>query len=111
MSDSPQEPVALPLEGLTFEEAFGRLNTLAESLESGSLPLTEATAVFEEGMALARRCNALLDEAELKVNEIKENAAAPGPSGMSDVGPAWADLEMPLLGDDWQPEEDLPGGD
>ena len=65
--DSAQE-----IGSLTFEEAFRRLNSLAASLEDGGLSLGEATARFEEGMSLVRRCNQLLDEAELKMTTLKD---------------------------------------
>jgi len=57
---------------LSFEEAFRQLSGLAASLEDGGLSLGEATARFEEGMRLVRRCNRLLDEAELKITTLKD---------------------------------------
>ena len=61
---------------LSFEEAFGRLGEMATSLEDGGLTLADATARYEEGMSLVRRCNKLLDEAELKITELKDSYAA-----------------------------------
>lgn len=66
-SDPGQE-----INSLSFEEAFRRLSGLAASLEDGGLSLGEATALFEEGMSLVRRCNRLLDEAELKITTLKD---------------------------------------
>lgn len=60
------------IDSLSFEEAFRRLSGLAESLEDGGLSLGEATTRFEEGMSLVRRCNRLLDEAELKITTLKD---------------------------------------
>ncbi len=75
---SPRDPdSAQEVDSLTFEEAFRRLNGLAASLEDGGLSLGEATARFEEGMSLVRRCNRLLDEAELKITTLKD-ALTPG---------------------------------
>ena len=45
---------------------------MAESLEQGGLTLSEATARYEEGMSLVRRCNQLLNEAELKISNLKD---------------------------------------
>ena len=56
---------------LSFEEAFRRLGEMAESLEQGSLTLSEATARYQEGMDLVRRCNQLLNEAELKISSLQ----------------------------------------
>ena len=73
MVDS-QETGAMPdLDSLSFEEAFRRLNEMAESLEDGGLTLSDATARYEEGMNLVRRCNKLLDEAELKITNLKDS--------------------------------------
>ena len=60
---------------LSFEDAFLRLGETVESLESGGLTMAEATARYEEGMSLVRRCNQLLNEAELKVTELKDSYA------------------------------------
>jgi exodeoxyribonuclease VII small subunit len=67
------------LESLSFEEAFRRLGETAEALETGGLPLVEATAVYERGMALVRRCNQLLNETQLKITQLKESYAEPPP--------------------------------
>ncbi|HAI09488.1 MAG TPA: exodeoxyribonuclease VII small subunit [Dehalococcoidia bacterium] len=63
------------METLSFEEAFQRLNEMAESLDDGGLSLADATARYEEGMNLVRRCNQLLDEAELKITNLKDSFA------------------------------------
>ena len=63
------------LEALTFEDAFRQLGETAEALEAGGMPLAQATAVYEQGMALVQRCNQLLNETELKITELKESYA------------------------------------
>ena len=45
---------------------------MAQSLEDGGLSLNDATVRFAEGMDLVRRCNQLLDEAELKITTLKD---------------------------------------
>ncbi len=62
---------------LTFEETFRQLGDSAAALENGSLTLAEATARYEQGMILVRRCNRLLDEAELKITNLKDAYASP----------------------------------
>jgi len=57
---------------LSFEQALARLNTLVEKLESGKLPLEESVAAFEEGVKLTRRCEALLDSAEQRLQVLGE---------------------------------------
>jgi len=57
---------------LSFEQALARLSTLVEKLESGKLPLEESVAAFEEGVKLTRRCEALLDSAEQRLQVLGE---------------------------------------
>jgi exodeoxyribonuclease VII small subunit len=58
------------LKDLTFEQAFGELETTVQRLEAGDLTLEEAIALYERGMHLAQRCNDTLDAAELQVQEL-----------------------------------------
>ncbi len=60
-------------ESINFEDSFRRLNERAEQLEAGGLTLAEATSRFEEGMKLVQACNELLNNAELKITELKES--------------------------------------
>jgi exodeoxyribonuclease VII small subunit len=55
----------------TFEQSFAKLEEALRALESGKLPLDDAMRLFEQGMALARRCNELLTAAELKVTRLQ----------------------------------------
>ncbi|MDE3095755.1 MAG: exodeoxyribonuclease VII small subunit [Chloroflexota bacterium] len=55
---------------------YARLEERVGRLEQGGLSLDEAIAVYEEGMALARRCQDQLDRAELKITKLKESFAA-----------------------------------
>ena len=75
MADTKEPQSQKDLEPLSFEEAFQRLNEMAESLDDGGLSLADATARYEEGMNLVRRCNQLLDEAELKITNLKDSFA------------------------------------
>ena len=75
MADIKEPQSQKDLETLAFEEAFQRLNEMAESLDDGGLSLADATARYEEGMNLVRRCNQLLDEAELKITNLKDSFA------------------------------------
>ena len=61
----------------SFEEAFTLLSEMAEQLEAGGLTLAEATERFEEGIKLVQFCNQLLNNAELKITELKESYRSP----------------------------------
>ena len=60
-------------ESINFEDSFRRLNEMADQLEAGGLTLAEATSRFEDGMKLVQTCNELLNNAELKITELKES--------------------------------------
>ena len=65
------------IDKMSFEKAFAELEEVVNQLEDGGLALEESLALYERGQALALRCSELLDEAELKVEQIKpaeENA-------------------------------------
>jgi len=55
---------------LSFENAFSQLEDVVHRLEEGDLPLEEAMALYERGMALAGHCQAQLDQAELRVTQV-----------------------------------------
>lgn len=53
---------------ISFEQALEGLTLMVEKLESGQLSLEESVAAFEEGVKLSRACEALLDDAEQRLN-------------------------------------------
>ena len=53
-----------------FEQALERLESLVERLDDGDLPLEEALAAFEEGVALTRQCAQQLERAERRVDTL-----------------------------------------
>ena len=61
-----------PLEDLSYEEALQELEELVQTLESGENDLKKTLLVFERGQDLASFCISLLNEAELKVEEIMQ---------------------------------------
>ena len=61
---------AAQLEALSFEDAFTLLEEVVQRMEGGDLPLEESLSLYEKGMSLSHRCQALLDQAELRVSEL-----------------------------------------
>lgn len=61
-----------------FEDALAALREVVEHLEVGNLRLEDAVKCYEAGSLLARRCEQLLDEAELRVTRLEEDAAESG---------------------------------
>jgi exodeoxyribonuclease VII small subunit len=60
----------LPIEEMTYEQAFAGLEAVVSSLEKDKQSMDAALALFERGQALVRRCTALLEGAELKVRQL-----------------------------------------
>ena len=54
-------------EALSFEAAMTRLEVIVKAMEGDSLSLDESLSLYEEGVALTRRLNAELTEAEQRV--------------------------------------------
>jgi exodeoxyribonuclease VII small subunit len=64
---------------LGFEEALTELETLVDTLEKGELTLEESLATFERGVALTRRCQTALEQAEQKVEILTTKSAVAQP--------------------------------
>jgi len=56
-----------------FEALYGRLEEAVTKLEQGGLSLEESLSLYEEGMNLARRCQELLQQAELRITRLQES--------------------------------------
>ena len=67
-----------PKNALSFEEALSELEAIVEKLESGAVDLDKAVDAYARGMLLKQHCQARLEEARLKVEQIKmpENSGA-----------------------------------
>lgn len=55
-----------------FEHSLAELEALVQRMEQGDLPIEEALKAFEEGVKLTRECQAVLDQAEQKVQVLIE---------------------------------------
>jgi len=62
--------VAKEKKSMDFEQQLASLEALVESLESGELSLEESLKSFEQGIAVARDCQAALKQAEQKVEVL-----------------------------------------
>jgi len=59
-----------------FETLYRRLEETVARLEEGGLTLDQSLALHAEGMKLARRCQELLQQAELKITKLQEEFSA-----------------------------------
>ncbi len=64
---------------LNFEKQLAELEALVERLESGELSLEDSLKAYEQGVRLARQCQKVLDQAQLRIeNASAEPGEAPG---------------------------------
>jgi exodeoxyribonuclease VII small subunit len=70
-------PDGIPVEEMTFEDAFSALEAVVNRLEGGKYSLAQAVELFEHGQELAKHCAALLDGAELKVEQLTGDTLVP----------------------------------
>jgi exodeoxyribonuclease VII small subunit len=66
----PRTAAPKPVDQLSYEAAFLELQTIIEALEGEQGSLDEATSLYERGQLLVKRCQELLDQAELKVKQL-----------------------------------------
>ena len=59
-----------PPEELSYEDAVRELEAVIAALEAAQISLEESLALYERGQALAARCAALLDQAELRLKTL-----------------------------------------
>jgi exodeoxyribonuclease VII small subunit len=57
-----------------LEDELRRLETIVQRLEREDVPLDEALALFEEGIAIARSARSRLESAEGRIREILREA-------------------------------------
>ncbi len=55
----------------TYETRYARLQEVVLQLESGDLSLEQSITLYEEGIRLAAECQALLDAAELRIQQLQ----------------------------------------
>jgi len=67
---------SLPIQELPYEQAFAELEAIVAALESNQQTLDESMRLFERGQALAQHCNSLLDQADLKIQQISNAGLA-----------------------------------
>ena len=75
---SPRPKTKTVVEELSFEQAFEEMEHIVRQLEDGQLALDDSLALFERGQALSARCQALLETAELKVQQLVPKAGGYG---------------------------------
>ena len=60
----------MPAKEKTFEESLNALEEIVQRLERGDVPVEEALAAFQEGMALSKQCQDTLEKAEKTLTKM-----------------------------------------
>lgn len=69
-----------------FETAMKRAEEIAAAIEQGKTGLEDSIRQFEEGMDLIRKCRAVLNEAELRIQKL-ESSPDGGADAAGDMTP------------------------
>ena len=75
--DETPTTVELGDEAESFEGALSALEDRVRKLEAGEISLDEGLPLYEQGVALARRCHGLLDAAEQRVSAVVRGGEGP----------------------------------
>jgi exodeoxyribonuclease VII small subunit len=70
----PPAPAAADIDALSFDEALIELQRTVAELEAGGQPLEAALSLYERGVALQARCERLIADAELRVQQLVARA-------------------------------------
>ena len=63
---------------LSFEDALRALEEVVRGLESGEVPLDATISLYERGEQLRTHCQARLDAAQARIEQIVTNASGQG---------------------------------
>jgi exodeoxyribonuclease VII small subunit len=82
LTDTPPDIAKLP-----FEAALAELESIVEKLEKGNVALEESIKLYERGEKLRAQCEALLNDAEMRIEKIAFGKDGK-PSGTVPLDPA-----------------------
>jgi len=75
---------------LTFEQAMEKLEAIVSAIEAGEVPLEESIEKYAEGIELVKKCRAILDQAEKKIQLLGK-----GDDSLTVTGELEEDAEPP----------------
>jgi exodeoxyribonuclease VII small subunit len=58
------------IKAMNFETALRELESIVEKLESGKIDLEQSISIYERGEKLKKHCEALLKDAEARIEKI-----------------------------------------
>ena len=68
----PKKDTPDPSPVARFEHSLDELEQLVEKMEQGEMSLEDSLAAYERGVGLYRRCQAALEQAELRVRLLTD---------------------------------------
>lgn len=95
------------MDGLTFEQALGEIESIIERIETGEIGLEESLREYERGVALVNHCRGKLDGAQRQVEDLTRRLRAADEGG-ADEGED--DLSSEGAGEDEAEDEDDASG-
>jgi exodeoxyribonuclease VII small subunit len=60
----------IPTQDLSFEQALSELEKIVKTLESGTVELESAIALYSRGVELKKHCDNMLDKAKVEINKV-----------------------------------------
>lgn len=66
----PASAPAADADALVYDDAFAELQRVVAALEAGGASLEATVSLYERAVALQRRCEQLLAQAELRVRQL-----------------------------------------
>lgn len=70
---------------MTFEKALEKLSAVVSQLETGNLPLEKSLKLYEEGVSLSAFCEKALQDATLRVRELRPAKPQPDEEAHEDA--------------------------
>lgn len=58
---------------LTYEQAYKKLEDIVDKMNGASVPLAELMSLYEEGMELAKHCEALLKSYDARLEKAAKH--------------------------------------
>lgn len=59
-------------ERLSFEEALKKLESIVQQLENEDITLEDSVQLYEEGIKMSKFCTTILEQAELRIEQVNE---------------------------------------
>ena len=56
----------------SFEEALKELESIVKQLENDEVSLEDSVKLYEKGLELSKFCSEILDQAELRIEQVTE---------------------------------------